>query len=130
MSRRLRFHAECRLRRWKPVKKLTPEERHEAAEHNYPRELRDAPGGTRAIAVGFPTCGGFETDDRAAFEQHMADVHGRKSRPRGVWSSKPSELPYATGPAWRMPRPKALDPADWVDHYEVQLELLDEADVA
>ena len=122
-----KFHAVCHLKRWEPEKKLTPEVRREAAEKGYARRFnRDAERGKGRIEIGFPTCTGFETDDRAAFERHMADVHGRKSRQRGVWSSTPSELPWATTPLWKAPRPKLLDPADWAGRDDVQLELLDE----
>lgn len=50
-----------------------------------------------------PLCSGFETTDPAAFEEHMATLHGRKMS-RNIWSSRPSEVPHRTEPLWRAPK--------------------------
>lgn len=72
------FRARCTLTVAKLDAKLTVDERHEAKEKGYRRSYdRDSRNKVRWF-VHFPQCGGFETDDPAAFVEHMRTVHGKK----------------------------------------------------
>lgn len=121
-----RFQARCKLGRWVPLAEVL----------SWPREEQPDTAVTRwdrkqeceAVVV---ECA-FETEDPQAFEEHMADVHGRKSSARGVWDWKTHarHLPYITRPMWRAPRAKPFNPKDWADVDDVTLEVLDGQDLA
>lgn len=99
-----KFHARCRLKRPVPYDQVPDDV----------RSLVDAdvltPGRIKsrwdrklgANVVDLPC--DHEFTDPDLFEQHMRDVHGRKSRKRAVWSTPSSELPYTTTPRWKPPR--------------------------
>lgn len=79
----LRFHARCSLRRFVRWDRMTDELWVLANERGYERKFREVSSErvdkeTRKHGrweVVFAACDGFETEDPAAFEQHMADLH-------------------------------------------------------
>lgn len=103
------FRARCNLNSEISWDKMTEESWAIANERGYKREFREVPSlkvdpETRKHGrwvVVFGGCEGFETTDRAAFEQHMADAHGHK--PNG-----PRQLKLGQG-MWRTPPARALD---------------------
>lgn len=80
----LKFHARCNLRRFVRWDRMTEELWTLANERGYTREFREVASErvdkeTRKHGrwgVVFAVCGGFETEDPAAFEQHMIELHG------------------------------------------------------
>lgn len=98
------FKATCRLKRPVPYKTLPDDVRVLVdADVTTPGRLKSRWDRKLAVEVVDLPCD-FATEDPQAFEAHMADVHGRKSTRRGVWSSKSSELPYLTTPRWKAPK--------------------------
>lgn len=103
-----RFHARCNLteRRWE--RRLTAGEAAEAKANGYPRffnqidsERVDRETGKHGRwEIGFPACGGFETDDRAAYDRHMLEVH---NRPLGWAKGYAEDFVRSVRAGWRSP---------------------------
>lgn len=79
------FRATCNLKRHVHERRLSADEIRDAREKGYGRrfvalvsERKDKETGRNGRwEVAFPACAGFDTTDKAAFEQHMATEHGR-----------------------------------------------------
>lgn len=93
------FRARCNLTVAKPDKKLTPEERREAQTNGYRRRL-DTNSRPHRWFVHFPQCQGFETDDLAAFAEHMAVMHNKKTV-----KGEGETLAASIRKGWRYPAP-------------------------
>lgn len=99
------FWATCNLMKTHPIRLLAEYQRREFKEKGWKtgfREVRLRNGDYRNMECFLePTCDGFETTDKAAFEAHMRDVHG-KAPVRGENSAL---VARATG-RWRTPKAK------------------------
>jgi hypothetical protein len=98
------FWATCNLTKPHPVRQMAEYQRREAEERGWKKGFREARvkrelRNTECYLE--PLCEGFETTDKAAFEAHMRDVHG-KSEVRGENSAL---VARATG-RWRTPKAK------------------------
>jgi hypothetical protein len=101
------FRVRCSLLRWVPEKKLTPTELRECKEAGLPRRYFELDSGRRTPGqarkgrweVGYATCGGFETDDRAAYAEHMKAAHNR-----GSVQGHSEAFARSVRAGWRSPR--------------------------
>lgn len=91
------FEASCRLGEWLPLDKATNEQRAHAEQMAGGNWFRwDKELGAELVRV---ECA-FHTADRAEFEAHMADVHGRKMKgPRQLTKPRIRKGPPVAGPA-------------------------------
>lgn len=83
------FWARCHLVRPHPISELPMYLRREYEERGWKKGFREAVvKRTLRMTECYlePLCEGFETTDKAAFEQHMREVHGRKTV-IGEWES-------------------------------------------
>lgn len=97
------FWARCSLTKPHPISELPHYLRREYEEKGWKRAHREAVVKRRLKHTECylePLCAGFETTDKAAFEQHMREVHGK----RQVSGENASLVARATG-RWRTPRP-------------------------
>lgn len=103
------FRARCTMRRRVWERRMTAEEIADAKAKGYTRvfnrlesERRDPEKGQHGRwEWALPACEGFETTDKAAFEQHMRDEHGRG--PAYVRSETES-FGNSIRAGWRAPR--------------------------
>lgn len=105
------FNARCRLKRRVPEERMTPELWDRAVALDYTREFLEMASGRvdkekhrrGRWEIVFQSCDGFETTDRVAFDEHMANLHGRKL-------SGPKRRPSM----WKPPR-LTVDGRPWED---------------
>ena len=103
------FHARCAMRRRVWEKRMTPAEIADAKAKGYVRifnpvdsERRDPEKGKRGRwEWALPACDSFETTDRADFERHMSEQHGRG--PSYVRSASET-FAASINAGWRAPR--------------------------
>lgn len=85
------FYGICNLTKPHPIKDLPLYLQREYAEKGWPKGWRNvysrkAKRGLNTECFLEPRCEGFETADRAAFDAHMRDEHGKREV-RGYWES-------------------------------------------
>lgn len=85
------FYGVCRLTKPHPIKDLPPHLQRAMAENGWPKGWRNvynrkAKRELRTECYLEPLCDGIETSDRAAFDAHMKEAHGR-NEVKGHWES-------------------------------------------